>query len=240
MTSKWNKLSAVDVSSGVEIKHGGIRYLQWAHCWSKMCETYPDATYERHDVEWYPDETAMVSVSVTADSQTHRMWLPVMDMRMKAMKNPDARAISDNIMRCLVKACGMHGLGLSLWRSEEANKDISNPAFNKAQELLSESDWIGFHEFVNSLEEEARKECFNAGAPGKKTAFKTEWREGLKKAEEELTTYTQGVKGALTEDDAAVLIENLEELSAYERKVVWGRLEADEQQRAKELKELAK
>jgi hypothetical protein len=239
MSNKWSKLSAVDVSSGVEIKHGGIKYLQWAHCWSKLCEAYPDATYKRHKIEWHPDETCTVSVSVTAGGQTHRMWLPVMDMRMKAMKNPDARSISDNTMRCLVKACAMHGLGLSLWRTEEANKDISNPAFNKAQELLSESDWIGFHEFVNSLGEEAQKEVFNSGAPGQKTAFKTQWREGLKQAEEELKKYTAGVKEAIASDDAGAFTENLEELSPYERRVVWNRLEADEQKRAKELKELA-
>jgi hypothetical protein len=237
--SKWSKLSAVDVSSGVEIKHGGIKYLQWAHSWSKMCEQYPDATYERHDVEWYPDETAMVSVSVTADGQTHRMWLPVMDMRMKAMKNPDARAISDNVMRCLVKACGMHGLGLSLWRSEEANKDISNPNFTKASELLREEEWVAFHEFVHGLSEHDQKETFNAGPPGAKTAFKTEWREGLKKAEEELTKYTDAVKEAIADDDAAALAEIRAELTPYEGKIVAGRLSTEEQQRSRELKELS-
>ena len=162
MSSKWNKLSAVDIQPGVEIKHGGISYLQWAYCWSKLCESYPDATYERHEIEWMPDETAMVSVSVTAGEQTHKMWLPVMDNRMKAMKNPDARAISDNTMRCLVKAAGMHGLGLSLWRNTEANKDISNPNHTKVVELLTEEDWLAFHEFVSSLGEHEQKEVFNA------------------------------------------------------------------------------
>jgi hypothetical protein len=167
------------------------------------------------------------------------MWLPVMDMRMKAMKNPDARAISDNVMRCLVKACGMHGLGLSLWRSEEANKDISNPNFTKASELLREEEWVAFHEFVHGLSEHDQKETFNAGPPGAKTAFKTEWREGLKKAEEELTKYTDAVKEAIADDDAAALAEIRAELTPYEGKIVAGRLSTEEQQRSRELKELS-
>lgn len=239
MLSKWNKLSAVDIQPGVEIKHGGISYLQWAYCWSKLCESYPDATYERHDIEWMPDETAMVSVSVTAGEQTHKMWLPVMDNRMKAMKNPDARAISDNTMRCLVKAAGMHGLGLSLWRNTEANKDISNPNHTKVVDLLTEEEWMAFHEFVSGLGEHEQKEVFNASAPGTKTAFKAQWREGLQKAEEELSKYTTAVKEAIADDDAAALSEIRAELTSYEGKIVAGRLTPEEQQRSKELKELS-
>ena len=239
MSSKWNKLSAVDIQPGVEIKHGGISYLQWAYCWSKLCESYPDATYERHDIEWMPDETAMVSVSVTAGGQTHKMWLPVMDNRMKAMKNPDARAISDNTMRCLVKAAGMHGLGLSLWRNTEANKDISNPNHTKVLDLLNEEEWLLFHEFVSGLGENEQKEVFNASAPGTKTAFKAQWREGLKKAEEELSKYTTAVKEAIADDDAAALSEIRAELTNYEGKIVAGRLTPEEQQRSKELKEMS-
>lgn len=239
MSSKWNKLSAVDIQPGVEIKHGGISYLQWAYCWSKLCESYPDATYERHEIEWMPDETAMVSVSVTAGEQTHKMWLPVMDNRMKAMKNPDARAISDNTMRCLVKAVSMHGLGLSLWRNTEANKDISNPNHTKVVDLLTEEEWLAFHEFVSSLGEHEQKEVFNASPPGGKTAFKAQWRDGLKKAEEELSKYTTAVKEAIADDDAAALSEIRAELTNYEGKIVAGRLTPEEQQRSKELKEMS-
>jgi hypothetical protein len=133
----------------------------------------------------------------------------------------------------------MHGLGLSLWRSEEANKDISNPNFTKAAELLREEEWVGFHEFVHGLSEHDQKETFNAGPPGSKTAFKTEWREGLKKAEEELTKYTDAVKEAIADDDAAALAEIRAELTPYEGKIVAGRLSAEEQQRSRELKELS-
>jgi hypothetical protein len=162
-----------------------------------------------------------------------------MDHRMKAMKNPDARAISDNTMRCLTKAAGMHGLGLSLWRSEEANKDISNPNHTKVLDLLNEEEWLAFHEFVSGLGEHEQKECFNASAPGTKTAFKAQWREGLQKAEEELSKYTTAVKEAIADDDAAALSEIRAELTNYEGKIVAGRLTPEEQQRSKELKELS-
>ena len=55
MSSKWSKLSAVDIQPGVEIKHGGISYLQWAYCCSKLCESYPDSTYGRHEIECMHD-----------------------------------------------------------------------------------------------------------------------------------------------------------------------------------------
>lgn len=237
MSSKWNKLAAIDVSPGVEVKHGGIKYLSWAYAWSKLCELYPDASFERHEIEWMPDETAMVSVSVTADGQTHRMWLPVMDNKMRAMKNPDARAISDNTMRAFCKAIACHALGLSLWMKDGAANDISNPLFAKAQELISEGDSIAFHQFVHGLTEEEQGEIFGGAPAGKKTAFKQLWRDEIKKAEELLSRYTAAVQEAIAAGDSLGLAEMREELTKYEMKIVAGRLSAEEQQKAKELKE---
>ena len=43
------------------------------------------------------------------------MQLPVMDMRMKAIQNPNARDVSDSQMRCFTKAVAMHGIGIGLY-----------------------------------------------------------------------------------------------------------------------------
>jgi hypothetical protein len=52
--------------------------------------------------------------------QCHRMmWLPVMDHRNNAIKNPDARKISDTKMRCLVKCLAMFGLGHYIYAGED-------------------------------------------------------------------------------------------------------------------------
>ena len=61
----------------------------------------------------------------------------------------------------------------------------------------------------------------------------------MKKAEEELTKYTEAVKEAIADDDAAALAEIRAELTGYEGKIVAGRLTPEEQQRSRELKELS-
>ena len=237
--NRYLELSRLDCSDGIEVKHGGLKYLKWSVAWHKLVSLYPDSTYYFGEPYILPGNgTVMVKAGVTVKGITHEMQLPVLDHRNKPISEPNAFDYNTAQMRCFVKAISMHGCGISLYHGDTNVTGMSQ--FEKAQGLVMEEDWIAFHEFVNELGENEVKDVFNGAAHGKRTAFKTQWREALKKAEELLTTYTDGVKGALAEDDAAVLLENLEELSAYERKVVWGRLEADEQQRAKELKELAK
>ena len=59
------------------------------------------------------------------------MWLPVMDFRNKAISEPDARAISDSKMRCLVKCLALLGLGHYIYAGEdtpsEANGEKESP-----------------------------------------------------------------------------------------------------------------
>jgi hypothetical protein len=45
--------------------------------------------------------------------------LPVMDHKNNALKSPDARKVSDAIMRCMTKAISMHGLGLYIYAGED-------------------------------------------------------------------------------------------------------------------------
>jgi hypothetical protein len=51
------------------------------------------------------------------------MWLPVMNYQNNAIKNPDARDISDTKMRCLVKCIAMLGLGMSLYEGKWKPKE---------------------------------------------------------------------------------------------------------------------
>ena len=46
------------------------------------------------------------------------MFLPVMDNNNRAIKNPNAKDMTDARMRCLTKAIAMHGLGLYIYRGE--------------------------------------------------------------------------------------------------------------------------
>lgn len=101
-----------------------LHYYSWGACWRELMNRYPDANYEfgtferegkLYDVMYYADSTASVHCTVSIEGVSREMWLPVMDYRNKAIPNPDARAISDAKMRCLVKTVAMFGLGLDIY-----------------------------------------------------------------------------------------------------------------------------
>lgn len=104
-----------------------LHYYSWSACWRELMNRFPDAQYEfsmferegkLYDVMYYADSTASVHCKVTINSITRDMWLPVMDYKNKAVPNPDARAISDTKMRCLVKTIAMFGLGLDIYEGK--------------------------------------------------------------------------------------------------------------------------
>lgn len=122
----WETLSSVDVSGMVEQKMG-LTYLSWAHAWGTLMAHYPQATYEfhPHDV----DEKGYVEIwcTVTIGECSRSMWLPVMNNRNQAIAGPDARAISDTRMRCLVKCLAMFGLGHRIYCGEDLNPPEAQP-----------------------------------------------------------------------------------------------------------------
>lgn len=234
--NRYLELSRLDCSDGVEVKHGGLKYLKWSVAWHKLVSLYPDSTYYFGEPYILPGNgTVMVKAGVTVKGITHEMMLPVLSNRNQPISEPNAFDFNSAQMRCLTKALAMHGVGINLYHGDTNVTEMSQ--FERAQELVADEDWIGFHEFVNKLEEEDQRECFNAGAPGKKTAWKTQWREALKHAEELLSRYTKAVQEAIAAGDSLGLAEMREELTKYEMKIVAGRLSAEEQQQAKELKE---
>lgn len=118
MNKIWKTLSEVNVNSDKERK-GRFDYLSWADAWKHVQQNTENAKYELHDDVVYPDGTREVRCSVWIDGISHMMWLAVMDNNNRAIKNPDARAVNDARMRCLVKAIAMHGLGLYIYAGED-------------------------------------------------------------------------------------------------------------------------
>ena len=125
--SVWGDLSKKDLSERIETKDFvsnqgnpySMSYISWSWAWGELKNSYPDASYEIHDNITYPDNTVEVRVSVTIKGQTHMMWLPVMDYKNDAKKNPTSKDISNSRMRCLVKAIAMHGLGHYVYAGED-------------------------------------------------------------------------------------------------------------------------
>ena len=126
-------LLKINVNEHTE-KKGQLTYLSWAWAWAEVLKVDPAATWVVHTYGpqgaeqpcMWIGETAMVHTSVTVNGLRRECMLPVMDNRNNAMKNPDARKISDAIMRCMTKAISMHGLGLYIYAGEDLPEGEDN------------------------------------------------------------------------------------------------------------------
>ncbi len=116
----WNTLVQINVGKHVE-KKNGLSYLSWAWAWGVLMEEFPQAQYAFMPPEIHPDGTVTVTCVVQIGECQRTMWLPVMDYKNNAIKNPDARKISDTKMRCLVKCLAMYGLGHAIYAGEDIN-----------------------------------------------------------------------------------------------------------------------
>lgn len=121
-----NELLSINVNDKTE-KKGQLTYLSWAWAWAEVLKFDPSATWavveygpetNRQPCCWIGD-TAMVHTTVTVKGIERSCMLPVMDNKNNAVKNPDARKISDAIMRCMTKTAALHGLGLYIYAGED-------------------------------------------------------------------------------------------------------------------------
>lgn len=145
--ASFQEVYSINVNDKVE-KKDGLSYLSWAYAWAEFKKIYPEAIYEIKRFDGKPyiyDENLgyMVFTSVTAESLTYEMWLPVMDGKNKAMKSEsytyttkygektvEAATMFDvnkTIMRCLVKNLAMFGLGLYIYAGEDLPEEAKEP-----------------------------------------------------------------------------------------------------------------
>lgn len=130
-----------------------LSYISWSYAWGIFKQLYPDAHYEivknpETNLPYFYDPEAgiMVYTRITANHETHEMWLYVMDNQNQAMRfvpytfqqwNNKSRAweergvraatmadVNKTVMRCLVKNMSILGLGLNIY----AGSDL--PDFN--------------------------------------------------------------------------------------------------------------
>lgn len=130
-------------------RNGGksLSYVSWAYAWGMFKQLYPDAKYKiiKNDngLPYFEDPQAgiMCYTEMTANGETHEMWLLVMDSSNKAMrftpyeymawdkksqswyKKGVAAAtmfdINKTLMRCLVKNMAMFGFGLNIYNGDD-------------------------------------------------------------------------------------------------------------------------
>ena len=132
----FETLSAINVNERTE-KKGQLTYLSWSWAWAEFKKACPDATYTIwRDENGLPytgnaEMGYMVYTTVTANEETHEMWLPVMDFKNKALLNATATDINKTIMRCLTKNLAMFGLGLYIYAGEDLPEEDKHEAERK-------------------------------------------------------------------------------------------------------------
>ena len=118
-----NDLLKINVNDHTE-KKNGLTYLSWAWAWAEALKADPKATFK---VEMQPHggplmvmgDTFMVWVTVTMFDKPMTCMLPVLDYRNKPITAPTSFDVNTSIMRCLVKAIALHGLGLYIYAGED-------------------------------------------------------------------------------------------------------------------------
>ena len=122
-----SELLKINVNDHIE-KKNNLSYLSWAWAWAEVLKIDAQATWEAVEFNglpctFLPDSSALVKVLVTIKGHSKTCWLPVMNHRNQAIKNPDAFAINTAIVRCLTKCISMHGLGLYIYAGEDLPED---------------------------------------------------------------------------------------------------------------------
>ena len=116
--SKFKELSAIDVNEHKK-KKGRFNYLSWVFAVKTLLEQDPDANWEYKEPLTLPDGSMLVFCTVTAFKKPMTCQLAVTDFNNKAIKSPNCDDLSNAMMRCLVKAIALHGLGLYIYANED-------------------------------------------------------------------------------------------------------------------------
>ena len=177
----YNELRKINVNEFTERK-GNLTYLSWTYAVDILLQHDPMATWEWGDIVYF-NESAMVSCSVTALGKTMKMQLPVMDNRNQAIKNPDARKISDSQMRCLAKCIATFGIGLYIY----AGSDLPSEAIDEEPiNLTAEAEkWVEAISNCDSMEllKDVYKNAYNTLSKDKSAVAKIASAKDAKKAE---------------------------------------------------------
>jgi hypothetical protein len=119
-------LLKINVNDHTE-KKNGLTYLSWAWAWTEVLKADPKANWEVKLFDGSPlmpvGGTYMVWVTVFMFDKPMTCMLPVLDYRNKPIPTPNSFDVNTSIMRCLVKAIAMHGLGLYIYSGEDLPPD---------------------------------------------------------------------------------------------------------------------
>ena len=240
--SIWETLSKLDCNEHVD-KKGQFSYLSWTWAWAMVKERYPDACYKIEDDIVYTDGTMEVRCTVTIDNLSHTMWLPVLDFKNKAIKEPNAFDINSSRMRVLVKCLAMFGLGHYIYAGESVPQSDGYTDEQKAtfDMLLDSEAALEFLEFMASVGTETQTALHNSGEPKQKLALKKQCIALESKAHEILDESAEQIAQQTAADDIHALHMATEIFATgkYVKNALWGRLPKEAQDTLKTMKEQA-
>ena len=234
-SNRYLELSRLDCSHGVEVKHGGLKYLKWSVAWHLLMSKCPGATYFYDEPITLPDGTMLVRTGVTVDGTTLTMQLPVLDHRNKPLSSPNSFDYNTAAQRCLTKNIAMFGVGIDLYHGDSINITEAS-GYEKALEMIEANDYMGLHKYVKSLSEADQIDLYNSAPPGSKVRFKEAHKGAIKQAEDFITSVAEAIEEAVAKEDSVLLAETIDELSTYERSACWRRLDGPTQAAVKELR----
>lgn len=128
---QYAEIRKINVNAYVEQKNG-LAYLSWSWAVDQLLQLDESATWEYAEPRYF-GETMMVFCTVHAFGKSRTAQLPVMDVRNRAIVNPDAFSVNTAMQRCLAKAISLHGLGMYLYAGEDLPQgDIKSDSLIKA------------------------------------------------------------------------------------------------------------
>jgi len=120
-------LLKINVNDHTE-KKNGLTYLSWAWAWAEVLKADSKANFKVEMFDGTPlmpvGGSFMVWVTVTIFDKPITCMLPVLDFRNKPIATPNAFEVNTSIMRCLVKAIAMQGLGLYIYAGEDTPETV--------------------------------------------------------------------------------------------------------------------
>ena len=225
----WKKLSELDVNEDKEQK-GDFDYLSWTDAIKHVKDAGFDLSWEIRDDVFFPDGSMEVRVDVTINGETLLMWLPVMNHRNQAIKNPNAFEINKTRMRCLVKGIAAHGLGFYIYAGEDL--PVTREEFNTAQydEFMRRyaENKHNCAVWYSQLTEEEMSAVKEGSPKNKKTATQTVVREILTQMHATFDEYAEHLRQAVAKGDVLAIQQLQGELDEYERNCVKDRLSGEE------------
>lgn len=147
----FKKAYELPIGDHVEKNYKGLSYLSWPFAFRYLKQEFPSlyVSFEEERVGWpvFGQEGCWLLRPYLTDGtkRTPALVFPLMDNRHNALKQLDARAVSDNIQRASVKCIATFtGLGLKLYAGEDIPKDDSEapksaPAAKKAAPSTKET-----------------------------------------------------------------------------------------------------